>query len=295
MHSNLKGFFFFLFFVFLFCFLDEVIKPAVIPLVLINLIQKCYQDVQLELLQNNIKFLPDEPNVLKCQKMKPAGFALHWLCDPQSRSRSHREWHKTVEVNDAYKHGRYGKKNVESLRVIPNVKVVVMQDERMNKTDYIEIDMLLIWIKNRSRFIPGVTLYHSHKTHNTQQCFWTQFCSDISSDHIVKQRSTIYHLSTEPLGASLGVKISCSHVMSDTLPIGHGAHWNFPLLFTVETHMHYFNSNNNNNNNNNNNTHTHTHTHTHTQSTINTLQYMHTHSSVNYDILLHKQSLKDKT
>ena len=37
--------------------------------------------------------------------MKPAGFALRWPSDP-SQGQGQYEWHKMVDVNGTYKHGR---------------------------------------------------------------------------------------------------------------------------------------------------------------------------------------------
>ena len=40
--------------------------------------------------------------------MEWTGFALHWLCDP-NQGQGHWKYYKIVEVNGAYKHGRYEK------------------------------------------------------------------------------------------------------------------------------------------------------------------------------------------
>ena len=60
------------------------------------------------------------------QKMKPICFASLRPCDNQARSRSV----KVVEVNGAYRHGRYENIGLNSLCVMSNVKVVATQDGR---------------------------------------------------------------------------------------------------------------------------------------------------------------------
>ena len=56
-------------------FVDAVGKAVAISLVSVNLIQKQYRDIQLELLQRHIKFHPDQLKVW--EKMKPRCSALH--------------------------------------------------------------------------------------------------------------------------------------------------------------------------------------------------------------------------
>ena len=59
--------------------------------------------------------------------MKPRDFALHWFCDPW-QGQGQWTWYKMVEVNGAYKHGRYEKIWFNSLRVMANDKVFAKQD-----------------------------------------------------------------------------------------------------------------------------------------------------------------------
>ena len=46
-----------------------------------------------------------------CEKMKLTGFDFLWPCDPQPRSR----WFAMVEVNGAYKNGKYENKLVDKV------------------------------------------------------------------------------------------------------------------------------------------------------------------------------------
>ena len=80
-------------------YFDAVSKTAVICLVLLNLTQKQYQDVQPELIQHQSNFILINRNV--CKKMKPACFAL-WPETP-NQGQGHRKWYKMAEVKGAYK------------------------------------------------------------------------------------------------------------------------------------------------------------------------------------------------
>ena len=53
--------------------------------------------------------------------------------------------HKMVEVNSAYKYGRYEKNWSNSLRVMSNIKLLAKTAELTNTTHY--IDPSIIWIK----------------------------------------------------------------------------------------------------------------------------------------------------
>ena len=64
-----------------------------------------------------------------CEKMKPRGFVLRWPSDPR-QGQGQWKWCKMVEVNGAYKHGRYVKNWLKSLRGLSNFKVFATQDGR---------------------------------------------------------------------------------------------------------------------------------------------------------------------
>ena len=60
--------------------------------------------------------------------MKPIDFALSWHCDPLARSRSK---YDMVEINGAYKDGRYDKSWLNSLHVMSNIKAFATQDGQL--------------------------------------------------------------------------------------------------------------------------------------------------------------------
>ena len=88
-------------------------KQRLFSLVTVNLTQVLCHDVQLELLQHHIKFLPDQLKGVRENEGKGFCFALIlWHPDKVT---SQWKWYKMVEVNGAYKHGRYKKKKKNNL------------------------------------------------------------------------------------------------------------------------------------------------------------------------------------
>ena len=134
-------------------FVDTVCKTVVISLVSLHFTQKKFQDVQLELLQDHIKFHPDK--IKSVERIWSQEVLLSADLVTPRQGQGQWKWYNMVEVIGVHKHGRYEQICVEQFAC--NVQCFLPQKMpawtavQPNTNYYIDLYLYdtFIWIKNR--------------------------------------------------------------------------------------------------------------------------------------------------
>ena len=113
-------------------FMIQSVKQQFVPLFHLNLTQKKYQDVQLELFQHHIKI---HTHHLKSVRKWSGEVLLCVHLMAPSQGQDQWKWYKMEEVNCAYRHGRYKKNWLKSWCAMSNVKVFATQNGWTNTTN----------------------------------------------------------------------------------------------------------------------------------------------------------------